>query len=339
MLTAWPHKEEHMKALIILRDNTEKSLKELFTQSHPAMVPICNKPLLEYWVDFSVLNRCGSIRVILESSSKEFDDYFGNGERWGIDISYSEIPLGKGIDEIIRENSEWCSDTPLIIMDGLFFIHYNQSDFKVEWSESSDAGLLLSCNTGSLLMAQNVQGLKNISRAPSGFLFSLSEFEGVDDLLRISMEVLAAEQDHYVLPGYRENNSSMFGKNISLGTGVDIRPPVIIGNDVKIRDNVIIGPRAVIGNNVIVDQDACVKDSVLMPNTYTGQGLQVERKLVNGNRVFSPSLGTHLEVNDDAIFSILPERLPVSIGSIRHRCYRWGKMLLEFMTQTLKLSS
>ena len=47
-----------MNSLIIIQEKHYSWLRELKSAEHPAMVTICNKPILEYLVDFSVLLGC-----------------------------------------------------------------------------------------------------------------------------------------------------------------------------------------------------------------------------------------------------------------------------------------
>lgn len=297
-----------MKAIIVLREDQTKWLRSYFPSAHPAMVPICNKPLLEYILDFIILSKCSHMIICLEASGSDIKAYFENGARWGIHISYCRIEPDEIIDGIIKKNmgESALENFPLLLMDGIFFIHYDKSDFKVQWEHFTDAGLLVSCISGNLLIAATDQELKNISSVRTGIPFALSEIESLDDLFRLNMEILEAEQSHYVLPGYRESESIVYGKNVKAGANVKILPPVIIGNDVRLQDDVSIGPYAVIGHNVIVDEKSEVEKSVILPNTYIGQALHLTRKVVDKKRIISYPRGIALDIEDPSLFSFLP---------------------------------
>ena len=60
------------------------------------MVPIKGKPLLEYQIENLKENGVDKIILIIGHLGDVIHDYFGNGERYGIDISYftEEFPLG-----------------------------------------------------------------------------------------------------------------------------------------------------------------------------------------------------------------------------------------------------
>ncbi len=297
-----------MKALIVLRQDNLQWSVPLASDGHPAMVHICNKYLLEYLVDFMVLSRCESITINMEEYIPEIEDYFGNGERWGICITYKTIQKGEDIDSIIDENDIYssCLSFPLIIFDGLFFVHYDKSDFNTDWTQNLDTGLLTSCDSGNLLIVPTVQNLRNISSIRTGLPFSLSKLENLDDYFRLNMEILEAEQKHYVLPGYKETRDIIMGKNVRKGKNVDIRPPVILGDNVSLQDNVCVGPHAVVGSNVILDEKIILEKSVVLANTYVGKGLQLNKKIADGNQIIDMERKYTVKIKDNSLFSVLP---------------------------------
>jgi len=209
----------------------------------------------------------------------------------------------------------YCSSFPLIVLDGLFFIHYDKSEFNVDWTNTLDTGVLASCNSGSLLIAPNLQNLRNFSRVQPGVPFSLSKIENIDDYYRLNMEILDAEQKHYVLPGYKESQKINFGKNIRIGKNVKIEPPVTLGNNVRLQDNTCVGSHTVIGQNVILDEKSYVDRSVVLSNTYIGKGLEISKKILDGNKIINVKNKQILEVDDNSLFSILPSTLNLSFGS------------------------
>ncbi len=323
-----------MKALIVLRQNTAQWPSKMGSSGHPVMIPFCNKPLLEYLVDFMVLSRCDSIVINMETPDPRIEDYFGNGERFGICISYTAIEKGESIDEILDTNNIWtrCTSFPLVVFDGLFFVHYDKSLFDSDWIKSLDTGLLASCSSGNLLIAPKDSNLRNISSAKTDIPFSLSNLETLDDYFRITMEILDAEQDHYVLPGYKQTRQIVFGKNVKISRNVQITPPVILGNNIKLLDNVSVGPHAVVGNNVILDEQSEAKNSIILSSTYIGEGLHLSCKIVGGKRLISLPRGDMLEIEDKSLVSVLPE---VSESPLENAGVRMGQFFKNIW-QSLK---
>jgi len=300
-----------MKALIIMREKDCGWLRQVTPDSHPGLFPICNKPLLEYLVDFAILHGCSEVRLALDEQGNGVESYFGSGSRWGIDVSYGSIRAGDTLEQILDKNSQYCADGPLLIMDGLFFIHYDKAGSFDGWQMGAGGCGIINCGTGSVLYAPDRQSLRNISSVLLEVDFALSPLECLDDIFQISMQILSAEQQHYVLPGYGIEKGVILGRNVEIGKDVTIHEPVILGNNVRILGDAVVGPLAVVGNDVIVDKGTVVEESVLMDGSYLGRNLSFKRKMIRGKRLFAYGEAVDMEVEDAFLLSSVHQRLPV----------------------------
>lgn len=308
-----------MKALIVIRETSSAWLRTFFSNDHPAMIRICNKPMLEYWVDFSVLAGCTSLRIILEEPDSRIEDYFENGELWGMDISYGYTMPDDSLEVILKKNSAYTASASLLAMDGFFFIHYRQDQKYNALIQPDDVSQTLArCESGSIQYicpqtdsksppAMDKPPVTDKMKFPS-----LSPLKDFDHLLEISMRVLSTEQPHYVLPGYGTERNVTIGSNVEINRTTQVIPPVILGSNVRLLNQTVIGPHAVIGNNVIVDTGTSIEKSVIMDNSYLGKGLRVHEKFVDGNMIFSPRLKEKLVVKDGFVLSSIKASLPFS---------------------------
>ncbi|MFC1489028.1 nucleotidyltransferase family protein [Thermodesulfobacteriota bacterium] len=117
-----------MKA-IILAGGIGHRLRETVKRVPKPMAPVGDKPFLEYlvlqlakWKIKEIIFSIGYKRDIIKT-------YFGNGEKWGVQIKYSEedIPLGTGGG--LREAALFMDDDCFIVMNG-------DSFFEVDISRS-----------------------------------------------------------------------------------------------------------------------------------------------------------------------------------------------------------
>ncbi|MGL1933091.1 MAG: NDP-sugar synthase [Desulfotalea sp.] len=320
-----------MKALIIIREKHSSWLREFFPAIHPAMIPICNKPLLEYQVDFVLLCGCNDVRIIVDEASSAIDDYFRKGDRWGANITSNISKHDDSIDMIIEKNSTYCADTPLLIMDGLFFVHYDKSDNFQQLSLPTENGLLNSCSSGSILFAANTRCLHNISASSREHDFALSPLTCLDDVFQINMQILQAEQNHYVLPGYGVEQGILLGQNVVIGKDTEVIPPVIIGDNVRLLEKSVIGPDVSVGSNVIVDNGTKIERSIICQGSYIGRDLSVCNKIISGKRIISPADGEILDISDDFLFS----SMDIQTKSIFRRLLNSFLACLLFVLQLL----
>jgi len=138
----------------------------------------------------------------MDEPGADVEIYFNTGSRWGISISFGSFRNHDTIDHILEKNSRYCKEDSLLLLDGYFFIHYDKKINYGNWQKDSKSSRIINCQTGSVLYARDKDCLANISSVLTKVDFALSPLESLDDIFHITMQVLAAEQQHYVLPGY-----------------------------------------------------------------------------------------------------------------------------------------
>lgn len=325
-----------MKALIYMQKKDYGWLKDHFADTHPAMVQIANKPILEYLVDFAIVNGCEDIRFVLEEASEDVRDHFVDGRRWGIDISYSNSMEGDSLDDILDKNRGYCQKDPLLIINGLFFIHYDKSINYTKWHGVSPSALAVHCAGGTIIYSNSREQLKNISTVTSEVDFALSPLQSLTDLYDLTLQILDAEQDHYVLPGYSKQKGVLLGRNVDIDKEVTIIAPAIIGDNVKIFGKAVIGPQAAIACNVVIDDNTTVQQSIIMPTSYLGRNLTINQKIVSGNHLYSATDKEWVELTDNILLASLKSTIALPTGrDLANRLGALVLLLLSFIPFTL----
>lgn len=90
-------------------------LKPLTCSLPKPMVPIINRPVMEYTVDLLKEHGITEIGVTLAYMPTMITDYFGSGKDWGVNLHYfiEETPLGTGGS--VKNAEEFIDDTLLIV--------------------------------------------------------------------------------------------------------------------------------------------------------------------------------------------------------------------------------
>ncbi len=290
-----------MKTIIIAKEVEYRWLRDMLPGSHPLLIKLCNKPFIEFLIDFCVLAGSTSIRIVSDEVISDLEKHCYNGSRWGVDISYANILPSDNVQKIIEKNSRFCSGERIMIINGLLFIHYDiRSDYR-SFFTSLGAGTLLKCGNGEICLTGGaLSGAELENTTP---LLSLPVLESIGDYYGLAREILHKRMDHYVLPGYNNEDECYIGRNVVIQKGATIIKPVIIGNNVQIFAGSVIGPGSIIGNNVIVDRESRVSDSVVMDNTFIGEHLAVEGKIAAGNLLIDPESGYSLAMEDPHLLS------------------------------------
>jgi NDP-sugar pyrophosphorylase family protein len=114
--------------IVILCGGLATRLRNLTKNIPKSMIKIKNKPFLEYQIENIKRSSINNIILCVGHLSEQIESYFGNGEKFGVDIKYSydgDKPLGP-IGAL--KNAE-----PLL--DDIFFIMYGDSYLKVDFKK------------------------------------------------------------------------------------------------------------------------------------------------------------------------------------------------------------
>lgn len=134
-----------MKA-IILAGGKGTRLGALTKDIPKPMVPLLGKPLVEYQVELCKKYGLSEIIFIVNHLKQPLIDYFGNGEKFGIDISYFEEPTPLGTVGGIKEIEHLLTDDFLVLYgDVLVDMDLNRL-FKFHREKQSEATLVVHPN-------------------------------------------------------------------------------------------------------------------------------------------------------------------------------------------------
>lgn len=302
-----------MNSLIIIQEKHCRWLRSSFSSGHPALIPIGNKPLLEYLIDFAVLMGCRKIRLVLEEPDRTVNEYCGQGERWGIEISFGNCQAGDLLPAIVDRNSNFKGNDGLIVFEGLLFVHYDKSKNYHILNQERGSGLLHKGERSSISYRAAAPLDRRTAAVNLHPPLNCSTPCSLKDIYKLSMHVVRHSQHCYVLPGYGAEKGIVLGRNVEISKEATLQEPIVIGSNVRILGRARIGPDTVIGNNVIIDDDTNVQASVVFGRTYIGRRLSIRDKLVAGNRVYSIDDETSIEVQDGFLFSTIEQSRPVNI--------------------------
>lgn len=109
-----------MKA-VILAGGEGTRIRPLTKNLHKAMLPLLNRPLMEFILDY--LRGEGITEVIFALSYRPQDvsDYFGDGHKFGLKISYVLETTPLGTAGAVKNASHYFDDQPFCVLNGDIF--------------------------------------------------------------------------------------------------------------------------------------------------------------------------------------------------------------------------
>jgi len=82
-----------MKCLIYCREHGMEWIRRYFSDAEAYMLHIGNKPLLEFFIEFCVLNEVKDVHIAQKTPANEIEDYFGDGSKWDMNLNYSSFAV------------------------------------------------------------------------------------------------------------------------------------------------------------------------------------------------------------------------------------------------------
>ena len=311
-----------MKTIFAVREEEFAWAHEAFPCVHPLLLPVCNKPFVEFLIDLAILTGGTAVRILCDGGLDAVERYCEDGSRWGIEISYGSLHADDTAETLLGKNRKFCGEERIMIVSGFSFIRYDKRlDYKSLASSLPEGEWVASPGGGITLSGSPAQPQANRADAP---LF-LMPLDGMASYYRASMEALETGADRYVLPGYGGEPGCAIGRNVVISKSAQIRKPVSIGNNVQLLGDTVIGPSAIIGSNVIIDRESVVESSIVLDNTYIGEHLEVNGRIASGNRLNDPVSGASITMEDphllgsikkSNLLSALPRKIAHAITAL-----------------------
>jgi len=130
---------------VILHGGHGTRLRPLTHTGPKQLLPIANKPMSEYCLNSLKEAGIVDIAIIIGGiASNKVKEYYGNGEKFGVKISYVEQDEPKGIAHAINLCKNFIGNSKFIVFLGDNILLRNIKDFREEFEKSdSDASILL----------------------------------------------------------------------------------------------------------------------------------------------------------------------------------------------------
>lgn len=270
------------------------------------LLPVANRPILEYWLEWCAELNVSSIRLVLDNGAQEVEAFAGEGERWGMNISYSFHQSRYSPASFLqRSPHEWKSAGLLHVTGPCFprrqpgkasappetgraYIHEKDNHFNCFLSRDPE--------TVDDYIHRNLEftGLASFREMGKDIM----PLESILDFFSLNMDMVQGEMELYLRPGYFYKDQASIGYNVITPPTATLTPPLIIGNDCRLGPITSIGPDAVMGNHVMVDRQCEISRAVIFSGTFIGRGMEIRDKIVSGNMVMDPHSGAAVAVPD-----------------------------------------
>ena len=305
---------------IILHGGHGTRLRPLTHTGPKQLLPIANKPMSQYCIESIKEADITDIAIIIGGlGSNKVKEYYGNGENFGVNITYIEQDEPRGIAHAIRLCKEFVNNEKFLVFLGDNIIQKPITDFVENFNKSDYDATVLLCEVDNpsrfgIADVENEKIVKITEKpkkptsnlAVTGiYLLTPLIFEVIDNLKpswRNELEITDA------LDNLLKQNDNIGYETITdywkdTGTPEDILNanrqvlehicdynvratwinPSIIGKNCKIDASVSIGPHVSIGDNTIISSDVVIENSIIMSDCKIDGGLNIKDSIISAN--------------------------------------------------------
>lgn len=291
---------------IILHGGHGTRLRPLTHTGPKQLLPIANKPMSQFCLESMMDAGVKEIAIIIGGNgSQKVKEYYGNGEKFGVKITYVEQDYPRGIAHAIRLCKDFVNNEKFLVFLGDNIIQKSIAEYSISFEKSDAAALILLCKVdnpsrfgiaevkdGQILRIMEKPKDPPSNLAVTGIYFLTPKIFDVIDRLKPSWrnEYEITDALHMLL---KENNKIIY--NIitdywkDTGTPDDIihangailekMKPYFSGkkeSKVTITGNVMVGEGTIIKTGVKIIGPAIIgKNCMIEPNTLIGPNTSI----------------------------------------------------------------
>ncbi|WP_064791749.1 sugar phosphate nucleotidyltransferase [Shewanella woodyi] len=314
---------------IIFANRIGDELAPLDQHYCPALLPVGNKPVIEYTLEDIATSGISEVKLIISSQAQEVEQQLGDGERWGIRIEYFLSKPQEKTKSVLNRLSLPANESILIIRGDIFrspciasFISFSRqfpNEFVQAKMANENAGMsllpaaqpyldgidwpLINHGENNSVVTLVLHGLCNMLDSFQAYLqvnLSLARND-IPALTPMERSFTSAnpEQDFYV--GAKADTQGL-DKQHAWG---------IIGENSKVDPSVEMKNTVVIGNDTLIDKGSMLENCLILPHTYVGEGLEVNNSILCKNLLINLNTDGHILVDDQALIG--PSQLEANI--------------------------
>ena len=250
-------------------------LEPLWPATHRCLLPLCGKALIVHLIESLARAGLRHVRMADTYPTRIARRRLGNGEEWGLKISYPDLAGKDLLSECIAANGRCIQ----VNGDELHAYRFDQIAWESETGRAA----------GATLWQVGSHGLDQ-RRAPGQ-----SGWQPIDSVLALhkANQRLAAGKLDLVMPGKPFHD---FGAYVDWRS--EIASDAYVGRHIFVGKHALVGSRArleescVLSNGVVVEAECRLRNVTVMPNCRIRAGTSLSDALVTHEGVYDLSAGS-----------------------------------------------
>ncbi len=298
---------------IILHGGHGTRLRPLTHTGPKQLLPIANKPMSQYCIESIRDADITDIAIIIGGlGANKVREYYGNGENFGVNLTYIEQDEPRGIAHAIRLCKEFINNEKFLVFLGDNIIQKSITGFVENFTKSDYDATVLLCEVDNpsrfgIADVENEKIVKITEKpkkpasnlAVTGiYLLTPQIFEVIDNLkpswrneleITDALDNLLKQNDNIgyeIITDYWKDTGTpedILNANRQVLENICNQTGSIIGKNCKIDESALIGRNVSIGDDTIISSDVVIENSIIMSGCKIDGGLNIKDSIISAN--------------------------------------------------------
>ena len=277
---------------------------DMLPGTSPAELPVAGKRIIDYAIEHAQRFGVMFTEVLDWRFSERLADDFADMTRTGFPVFYmkGEGELPKGLNDIDGYSSPLTGNITdgLVVVWGLVLSMHMAEDVSLEPITEQECA-----ETPAGVYKR--EGGRWMRVVPHGLVV-----RNVKAWHELNLVVLRHPEE-FTVPGYSSERGVHIGRNVVLEHGTEVKPPVLLQDNTWFARNVRLEGDVIVDSGSYISEGSRLRKTVVCSNTFIGEGLDLESKIVVGRRVIDAESGTWIDLEEPG----LARRIPTGLGWLR----------------------
>ena len=277
---------------------------DMLPGTSPAELPVAGKRIIDYAIEHAQRFGVMFTEVLDWRFSERLADDFADMTRTGFPVFYmkGEGELPKGLNDIDGYSSPLTGNITdgLVVVWGLVLSMHMAEDVSIEPITEQECA-----ETPAGVYRR--EGGRWMRVVPHGLVV-----RNVKAWHELNLVVLRHPEE-FTVPGYSSERGVHIGRNVVLEHGTEVKPPVLLQDNTWLARNVRLEGDVIVDSGSYISEGSRLRKTVVCSNTFIGEGLDLESKIVVGRRVIDAETGTWIDLEEPG----LARQIPVGLGWLR----------------------
>ena len=279
-------------------------VQEILPGTSPAELPVAGRRVIDYALECAQRFGVMFTEILDWRFSQALADDFADMTRTGYPVFYmkGEGPMPSGLRDIEGYSSPLTSvvNDGLVVVWGLAISTHTPKDVSLE---PVPDGEIVETPPG----LYRREGGRWMRILPRGMVIrNVKAWHSLNFVILQNPEL-------FTLPGYSSERGVRLGRNVVMEYGTTAKPPVLLQDNTWFARNVRLDGEVIVDSGSYVSEGARLHRTIVCRDTYIGEGLDFDGKIVIGRRVIDAETGSWVDLEEPG----LARPIPVGLGWVR----------------------